>query len=207
MKSRRLLLCFCCLLFFLPLAAQRTVFGVGLAVGTSWEIDHFSRQIPEAGVDGGFGYGIKAIIGYELGNFQFALRPQLLRQNTRAFIIPKDDVPNGADERIYRTAILLPVRVDYRFGRQRFRPLLGVGGGFLLDAARDPMARLRPEPILPFIEVAVGVEWRTGKLAWRPEVTVRNGTGELFALGGGPFNSLLIGQRWAFVSFGLVVTK
>ncbi|MEL7160447.1 MAG: hypothetical protein AAFN92_06800 [Bacteroidota bacterium] len=159
-------------------------------------------------VQTGHGYTAGGLLGYELGDWLFTLRPAYRRQNLRAIIPPRDEVPAGVESLIYRNTVSLSLRTNYFFGRQRFRPVLGFGAGFLLDLTQDMgVSALRPEPVLPYLEISAGVEGSFAGLRWRPEVVLYHGVGEIFAASRGLYNHLLPGKRLAFVSFGVVVIK
>jgi hypothetical protein len=131
-----------------------------------------------------------------------------MSQKTAVYRLMGDDGTMNFREQIYPIAMLLPLRLEITFGEQRFRPLLCLGGGFLLDLARQER-ELGPQPaaVLPFLEVAVGVDIRLRKWHLRPEVNIRNGTGELFRAGLNPSDQAFGRQRWGYASIGVVVSK
>lgn len=193
------------------LRSQEFVVGLSVAVGGSWEIERLpinSAPTEFTGVMGGIGYEVSALFGYRIDGLMLSTRPAYLRQSTLAFRQVGDDGGPNFRERIYPSAILLPLRADFRFGNQRFRPSFGIGAGFLLNIQEQLSAVAPvPEPVLPYVEVMVGVEIGLKRLTLRPEFTVRNGTGELFSPGRSETNLDFGGQRWGYVTIGLVVTK
>jgi hypothetical protein len=198
-------------LFSSLLSAQEMVVGGGLAFGSGWEIERLPFNLPateNTGVTGGNGYELYGYIGYRIDRFTVGIRPSLMSQQTTAFRLVGDDGAMSFREQIYPIAILLPLRVEVTFGEQRFRPLLGLGGGFLFDLTNKER-ELGPHPaaVLPFLEVAVGVDIRLRKWHLRPEINIRNGTGELFHAGRNPMDQAFGGQRWGYASIGVVVSK
>jgi len=187
------------------------VVGGGLAFGSGWEIERLPFNAPASdntGVAGDNGYELYGFIGYRIDRFTVGVRPSLLSQQTAAYRLVGDDGAMSFREEIYPIAMLLPLRVEVTFGEQRFRPLLGLGGGFLLDLTNKER-ELGPQPadVLPFLEVAVGVDIRLRKWHLRPEVNIRNGTGELFNTGSSLQNQVFGGQRWGYASFGVVISN
>lgn len=200
------------LLFYLSqLHAQEFVAGLSVALGSSWEIERLPlNAIPKesVGVTGGEGYEISAVLGYRIDRLLLSTRPAYLRQRTSAFRRFGDDGVTNFREKIYPSAILLPLRVDLSFGNQRIRPSLGIGGGFLIGMGKLESSIIPvPEPVLPYVEVVVGVEIQVKNLKLRPEFTVRNGTGELFNPGRSAVNHEFGGQRWGYAAVGLVITN
>lgn len=157
---------------------------------------------------GGKGYEISALLGYRIDRLMLSIRPAFLRQQTSAFRQLDDDGGMNFRKGIYPSAFLLPLRADLNFGNQKLRPALGVGGGFLISP-QDQLATVSPvpEPVLPYIEVMVGIEIDLKRLTLRPEFTVRNGTGELFSPGRSNANQDFGGQRWGYAAIGLVVSN
>ncbi|MTB49531.1 hypothetical protein [Lewinella sp. W8] len=205
------LVCFFLVLWLLPLSAQEFVAGLSLGVGRSWEVERFPpNQFPDPNdaIIGGSGFELGTVIGYRLDNFLISGRPTLMLQNTAAQLRPSDGMPLGSRESIYPVAALLPLRVDYTFGEQRFRPSLGLGGGFLINVAREELrSGLVPEPVLPYLEVSVGVEYAWSGFRIRPEIHVRNSTGPIFSGGESAINERLQYHRWGYVAIGIVVTN
>ena len=203
-----------CLLFSLllsPLMAQEFVAGLSLGVGTSWEVERFPPdQLPDPmdAIVGGSGFELGTVIGYRLDNLLLSTRPTLMLQNTAAQLRSTDGMPLGSRESIYPVAMLLPLRVDYAFGEQRFRPSLGLGGGFLINIAQDDLrSGLVPEPVLPYLEVSVGVEYAWSGFRIRPEIHVRNSTGPIFSGGESAVNERLQYHRWGYAAIGIVITN
>jgi hypothetical protein len=200
-------------LFFLShqLHSQEFVTGLSVAVGSSWEIERLPLNAApkeSVGVMGGQGYEISAVLGYRIDQLMLSTRPSYLGQRTNAFWQLGDDGGTSFREKIYPSSILLPMRMDLSFGNQRMRPLLGLGGGFLISIDRSvSMIGPVPEPVLPYVEVAVGVEIKLKNLRLFPEFTVRNGTGELFSPGRNEANNDFGGQRWGYAAVGLVITN
>jgi hypothetical protein len=202
-------------LFFLAwaslLTAQEFVVGLSLGAGKSWEVERFPPdQLPDPNdaIIGGSGFELGVVLGYRLDNFLFSSRPTLMLQNTAAQLRPTDGMPLGSRESIYPAAVLLPLRLDYTFGEQRVRPSLGLGGGFLVNVARDDLrSGLVPEPALPFVEVSVGVEYAWNGFRIRPEIHVRNSTGPIFSGGESAINERLQYHRWGYAAIGVVITN
>ncbi|WP_157471986.1 hypothetical protein [Neolewinella persica] len=200
------------LYFFSPLlSAQELVVGGGLALGSGWEIERLPLNAPptdNTGVAGDNGYELYGFIGYRIDRFTLGIRPSLMSQQTTVYRLMGDDGAMSFREKIYPIAMLLPIRVEITFGEQRFRPLLGLGAGFLLDLNNnDQETGPQPAPVLPFLEVAVGVDIRLQQWHLRPEINIRNGTGELFHAGRNPSDRIFGGQRWGYASIGVVVSK
>lgn len=204
MKPRLLLFLF----FLLPLvlSAQQWRFGAEVATGHSWEIERlpFRAAATEfTGVAGGVGVSLAAVLEYELGAFALSARPGILYQGTEVFRRFADDDGGMSVRRpVYEYGLLLPAYLRWSFGRQRTRPFLRLGGGLLVDlggGTTDPLPAAAP--VLPFAEVAVGLSVRTRRLALRPTLSVRNGTGELFLGNRVGF----AGQRWGYAAVGVVV--
>ncbi|MEM9928731.1 MAG: hypothetical protein AAF840_02830 [Bacteroidota bacterium] len=194
------------------LPAQNFNLGFGVEVGSSWEIERLPYNAAPTnltGVEGGFGYALLMEAAYEIESVAIAFRPALLVQQTTVFRLPGDDSGMEFRQKLYPTALLFPLRVSMAFGQQRFQPVLGLGGGFLVAATSNTAIAEapRPEPVLPYLEVAVGVRFQVGKVTLRPELTVRNGTGELFAEGRAVGNRPFGGQRWGYAGFGVVVGR
>lgn len=209
-KSYFLLLFFCCAV--LPaLNAQELVSGAGFGVGRSWEVRRSvinTEYTSLAGVEGAGGFEISGFLGYRVGQTVIAFRPALLLQQATAYRNPPDDAGMSFRRKAYPATLALPVSASLFFGRQRFRPVLSVGGGFLVALTSSfPKNGVRPEPILPYVDVAVGVDFKIGAAHLRPELTIRNGTGEMFRNITNEFESGLAGQRWGYACFGIVLTN
>ncbi len=203
---------FFCLFWGGLVYAQELKVGFGVEAGASWEIERLpynAAPTPLTGVDGGGGYALSLEIRYSLDALSLAFRPALLAQQTTAFRLPDDDSGMSFRQKLYPAALLLPLRASLAFGQQRFQPVLGVGGGFLVAVKEENnnLAVPKPVPVLPYLEVSVGVCFRAGGLHLRPELTVRNGTGELFPVGHDLTNLPYGGQRWGYAGFGLTVSK
>jgi hypothetical protein len=209
--TRIFLSLFFLLFFFSQLYAQEFVAGLSVAVGSSWEIERLPlNAVPNesVGVMGGEGYEISAIIGYRIDRFMLSICPAYLRQRTSAFRQFGDDSGNNFRKNIFPSSILLPLRIDLKFGNQRVQPSLGIGGGFLISMDRlTSMIGPVAEPVLPYVEVVVGAEIKLKNLRLLPEFTVRNGTGELFNPGRSDANRDFGGQRWGYAAVGLVITN
>jgi hypothetical protein len=193
------------------LSAQELVVGGGFAVGVGWEIERLPINAPpteNTGIAGDQGYELYGLIGYRIDRFTLGIRPSFLVQQTTAYRLMGDDGTMSFREQVYPIAMLLPLRMEITFGEQRFRPLLGLGGGFLLDL-NDNDGRLGPQPagVLPFVEVAVGVDVRLRKWHLRPEVNIRNGTGELFHAGLNPTDQAFSGHRWGYTNIGVIISR
>lgn len=196
---------------FSQLQAQEFVAGLSVGIGGSWEIERLpinAGPTESTGVMGGKGYELSALLGYRIDRLMLSVRPAFLKQGTSVFRQQDDDGGMNFRENVYPSAILLPLRIDLNFGHQKLRPSLGLGGGFLISTdQRTAMISPVPEPVLPYVEVMVGVEIDLKKMTLRPEFTVRNGTGELFNPGRSSANLSFGGQRWGYASIGLVVSN
>lgn len=194
-----------------PLSAQEMVVGGGFATGLGWEIERLpinAASTDNTGVAGDNGYELYGFIGYRIDRFTVGVRPSLLTQQTAAYRLMGDDGSMSFREKVYPFALVLPLRVEITFGEQRFQPVLGLGGGFLLDLAADGRDLApQPEPVLPFLEVTVGMNIRLRKCRLRPEINIRNGTSELFNAGRNPLHRVFGGQRWGYASIGVVVSN
>jgi hypothetical protein len=193
------------------LPAQEMVVGGGLGLGLGWEIERLPINAPSTentGVAGDNGYELYGFIGYRIDRFTVGVRPSLLTQQTAVYRLMGDDGAMSFREKVYPLALVLPLRVEITFGEQRLQPVLGLGGGFLLDlAAGEHDLAPQPEPVLPFLEVSVGMNIHLRKWRLRPEINVRNGTAELFNAGRNPLNRAFGGQRWGYASIGIVVSN
>lgn len=199
------------LLFFTTAAAQELVTGVGFAAGRSWEL---YRPVVEtkparlAGVAGGTGFEINGLIGYRVDQAMISFRPGLLLQQTTAFGMIREDAGMSFRRKVYPAALSLPLSASLYFGQQRFRPVLSVGGGFLVALTSSfPRRGVRPEPVLPYLDVSVGLDFAAGAVRLRPEFSVRNGTGEMFRNITREVDAGLARQRWAYACLGLVITN
>jgi hypothetical protein len=199
--------------FLLPslIFAQEMVVGGGLAIGLGWEIERLPINAPiteNTGVAGDNGYELYGFVGYRIDRFTVGVRPSLLTQQTTVYRLMGDDGVMSFREDVYPLALVLPLRVEITFGDQRLQPVLGLGGGFLLDLVADEHDLApQPEPVLPFLEVTVGMNIHLRKWRLRPEFNVRNGTAELFNTGRNPLNRIFGGQRWGYASIGVVVSN
>lgn len=193
------------------LPAQEFITGITLSAGGSWEIERLPytvRETLDTDVQGGFGKGISLLLGYRLNHTTISVRPGFLAQQLEASLVSGDDGAVSFKERFYHKTVLIPLRVDHTFGEQRFRPQLGLGVGFLINLGNArPEARLQAEPILPYLEVFVGVTCRLKSLRLTPGLIIRNSTGELFRAGGGMDNARFPGQRWGYAAFGITVSR
>ena len=196
---------------FSQLRSQEFVAGLSVAGGSSWEIERLPINAPPtefSGVMAGGGYEVSVLLGYRIDRLTVGVRPAYLRQSTSVFQQVDGDGGPNFRETLYPSAILLPLRADLAFGNQRLRPTFGVGGGFLLSVGGlESVVVPVPEPVLPYVEVMVGVEIETKRFTLRPEFTIRNGTGELFNPGRSEANRNFGGQRWGYAMIGLVVTR
>ncbi|TXF87747.1 hypothetical protein FUA23_17605 [Neolewinella aurantiaca] len=185
--------------------------GLTVAVGTSWEVERLPLNVrPEesTGVMGGEGYELSLLLGYRIDQLTLSLRPGYIRQSTSSFRHFDNDGGVRFKEKVFPDAFLLPVRATLNFGKQRLQPSVGLGGGFLIRVGKmESSLAPVPEQVLPYLEVVVGVEVELKSLKFRPEFTVRNGTGELFSPGKSDINRDFGGQRWAYAALGIVVTN
>lgn len=186
--------------------------GIGLEAGASWEIERlpFNAEPTEfTGVEGGIGYALTVEARYSIDALSLSFRPTFMLQETVIFRLPGDDSGMSFRQELYPSAILFPFRASLAFGQQRFQPILGIGGGFLIAIKEQghSLDRPRPEPVLPYLEVAVGVRFSVGQIYLRPELSVRNGTGELFSEGRTLANRPFGGQRWGYAGIGVVIGK
>lgn len=198
-------------LFSPLLSAQEMVVGGGIALGAAWEIERLPFNAPataNTGVAGDNGYELHGFVGYRIDRFTVGVRPSVMMQQTAAYRLMGDDGAMSFREKVYPLALVVPLRVEVTFGEQRFQPVLGLGGGFLLSLNNRERTRgPQPEPVLPFLEVSVGANVKLRSWQLRPEVTVRNGTSELFKTGRNLLNQEFSGQRWGYASIGIVVSK
>lgn len=198
-------------LFLATAAAQELVTGVGFAAGRSWEL---YRPVVEtdpsrlAGVAGGSGFEVSGLIGYRVDQAMISFRPGLLLQQTTAYRMIQDDAGLSFRRKVYPAALSLPLSASLFFGQQRFRPVLRVGGGFLVALTSSfPRRGVRPEPVLPYLDVSVGIDFAVGTVRLRPEFSVRNGTGEMFRNITREIDAGLARQRWGYACLGVVITN
>lgn len=187
------------------------VVGGGVALGLGWEIERLPINAPttdNTGVAGDNGYELYGFIGYRIDRFTVGIRPSLLTQQTTVYRLMGDDGTMSFRDKVYPLALILPLRLEITFGDQRLQPVLGLGGGFLLDLAdNEHDLAPQPEPVLPFLEVTVGMNIHVRKWCLRPEFNVRNGTADLFTPSRNPLNQTFGGQRWGYASIGIIVSN
>lgn len=187
---RSFLLTVLCSLSSLHLFGQGLIIGAEVGAGGSFGIlrqpvMRFPTPELEATVRGGAAVGIAAVMGYEIDNLSFSLRPGWLRQRLSVVrLVEGEPVADPRNYAIHRSVLSLPAYLRWSFGEQRLRPFVRAGGGFLVNLGGDyDPDRPVPRRVLSFVEVGAGVAFKGRQLGWQPALSVRHATDTLFGPG------------------------